>query len=127
MVSNVANHLYQFSKHTLFLLIPVDQLWTKLANLRSYYTKELKKENDSKKVEQALMIYAPPEFIDREINGTVVEAEWRQNAGNGNILANILQQGGNRSTLEANEIRDELCEYFNTDGQVPVPWRWNAI
>lgn len=72
-------------------------------------------------------IYAPPEFIDREINGTVVEAEWKQNAGNGNILANILQQGGNRSTLEANEIRDELCEYFNTDGQVPVPWRWNAI
>ena len=45
-----------FSKHTLFLLIPVDQLWTKLANLRSYYTKELKKENDSKKVEQALMM-----------------------------------------------------------------------
>ena len=38
-----------FSKHTLFLLIPVDQLWTKLANLRSYYTKELKKENDSNK------------------------------------------------------------------------------
>ena len=70
-------------------------------------------------------IYASPEFIDREINGTVVEAEWRQNAGNGNILANILQQGGNRSTLEAKEIRDELCEYFNTDGQ--VPWQWNAI
>ena len=66
-------------------------------------------------------IYTPPEFIDREINGTVVEAEWRQNAGNGNIL----QQGGNRSTLEAREIRDELCEYFNTDGQ--VPWQWNAI
>jgi hypothetical protein len=38
-----------FSKHTLFLLIPVDQLWTKLVNLRSYYTKELKKENDSNK------------------------------------------------------------------------------
>lgn len=38
-----------FSKHTLFLLIPVDQLWAKLANLRSYYTKELKRENDSNK------------------------------------------------------------------------------
>jgi len=67
-------------------------------------------------------IYTPPEFIDRVINGTVVEAEWRQNAGNGNILANILQQGGNRSTLET---RDALCQYFNTDGQ--VPWQWNAI
>jgi len=27
----------------------VEQLWTKLANLRSYYSRELKKVNDSKK------------------------------------------------------------------------------
>lgn len=37
----------------------------------------------------------------------------------------ILQQGGNRSTLEARYIRDELNDYFNTNGQ--VPWQWNAV
>jgi hypothetical protein len=58
-------------------------------------------------------IYTPPEFIDREINGTVVEAEWRQNAGNGNILANILQQGGNRSTCGSGVT---VLEYRNWTG-----------
>ena len=33
----------------IFFFLKVDQLWSKLANLRSYYTKELKKVNDSKK------------------------------------------------------------------------------
>ena len=37
----------------------------------------------------------------------------------------ILQQGGNTSTQEAREIRDELCDYLNTNGQ--IPWQWNAV
>lgn len=31
----------------------------------------------------------------------------------------------NRSTLAAREIRDELCDYFNTNGE--VSWEWDAI
>lgn len=69
-------------------------------------------------------IYTPQESFDREINGTIIEADWRQMAGN-NGLPNIQQQGGNKSTTEAREIRDELCDFFNTNGQ--VPWQWNAV
>ena len=68
-------------------------------------------------------IYSPPDYIDRKNQGIVIDAEWRQNAGN--CLPNILQQGGNRSTLEAREIRDKLCDYFNTNGE--VSWEWDAI
>lgn len=69
-------------------------------------------------------IYTPQESFDREINGTIIEADWRQMAGN-NGLPNIQQQGCNKSTTEAIEIRDELCDFFNTNGQ--VPWQWNAV
>jgi len=71
----------------------------------------------------SMNIYSPPDYIDRENQEIVIDAEWRQNAGN--CLPNILQQGGNRSTLEAREIRDKLCDYFNTNGE--VPWQWDAI
>lgn len=71
-------------------------------------------------------IYTPQESFDREINGTIIEADWRQMAGN-NGLPNIQQQGGNKSTTEAREIRDELCDFFNTNGQVPCMWQWNAV
>ena len=70
-------------------------------------------------------IYTPQESFDREINGTIIEADWRQMAGNNNGLPNIQQQEGNKSTTEAREIRDELCDFFNTNGQ--VPWQWNAV
>lgn len=39
----------------IIFFLKVDQLWSKLANLRSYFTKELKKVNDSKKVVQGQM------------------------------------------------------------------------
>jgi hypothetical protein len=37
---------------------------------------------------------------------------------NGN-LGGLSQQGSNRSTVEAREIREEICDYVNTNGQVP--------
>jgi hypothetical protein len=64
-------------------------------------------------------IYSPPQYIDRENceNGLITKAEWRQ-VHNGN-LRGLSQQGSNRSTVEAREILEEICDYVNTNGQVP--------
>ena len=36
---------------------------------------------------------------------------------------NLAHQGGNRNQGTARDIRDELCDYFNTNGQ--VDWQWD--
>ena len=40
-------------------------------------------------------------------------------------VVGLQQQGGNHTNLEARAIHDELCDYFNTNGQ--VPWQWSII
>ena len=35
----------------------------------------------------------------------------------------LVHQGGNRSQGAARDIRDELCDFFNTNGQ--VDWQWD--
>ena len=35
----------------------------------------------------------------------------------------VIQQGGNRASSDARGIRDELCDCFNSRGQ--VPWHWD--
>lgn len=69
-------------------------------------------------------LYTPTEYMDQENTDTgfVTQAEWRQN---GPGMVGLLPQGGNRTTLEARDVRDELCDCFNSDGQ--VPWQWNAV
>jgi hypothetical protein len=60
-------------------------------------------------------IYSPPQYIDRENceNGLIIEAEWRQ-VHNDN-LRGLSQQGSNRSTVEAREMREEIsCCHFDT-------------
>lgn len=49
----------QYCVHQAYIFFTVGQLWDKLANLRSYYCKELKKVTDSKKVGQELMKSTP--------------------------------------------------------------------
>ena len=44
---------------------------------------------------------------------------------NGLGMVGLMPQGGNRTTVEARAVRDEICDYFNFDGQ--VPWQWNAV
>ena len=70
-------------------------------------------------------IYSPPQYIDRENceNGLIIEAEWRQ--VHTDNLRGLSQQGSNRSTVEAREMREEICDYVNTNGQVPC--QWNAV
>ena len=68
-------------------------------------------------------LYTPAEYLDRENRdtGDVTQAEWRQHEAG---MAGLSPQGGNRTTLQARVVRDELCDYFNTEGQ--VPWQWTA-
>lgn len=40
-------------------------------------------------------------------------------------LQGVSQQGGNRSTSRASEIRDQFSEYFNTVGV--VPWQDSSV
>jgi len=40
-------------------------------------------------------------------------------------LRSVNQQGGNRSSVAAGEIRDMFTEYFNTTGA--VPWQYSAV
>jgi len=40
-------------------------------------------------------------------------------------LCNMGQQGGNRSSIEAGELRDIFAQYFNTTGA--VPWQYAAV
>lgn len=53
-------------------------------------------------------------------NGPVSFGTWRQEIGND--LPGLTQQSGNRSS---NDVREELRDYFNTNGQ--VSWQWDFL
>ena len=65
-------------------------------------------------------VYCPDGSFDKDQS----PGEWRTNAGPNNLV-NLVQQGGNRNRSDARNVRDELCDYFNTNGQ--VPWQWDVI
>lgn len=52
---------------------------------------------------------------------TVEEGVWRLDTA----LPGIPQQGGNRTSCTAREVREKFRTYFNTIGY--VPWQWEAI
>ena len=70
--------------------------------------------------------YSPAGTFDREDRetGAVTPGQWRQEQ-QCQSLQPIGLQAGNRSTNDAREIHDELCDFFNTNGQ--VPWQWEMI
>lgn len=70
-------------------------------------------------------MYTPSTFLDEEdeLMGTFQPGEWRQAPASG--IVNLANQGGNRHTNAALQLRDEWCEYFNTVGA--VPWQQNMI
>ena len=55
--------------------------------------------------------------------GTVNFGSWRQEMGGD--LPGLRQQCGNHSGNDAREIREEFCDYFNTNGQ--VYWQWEFV
>jgi len=46
-------------------------------------------------------------------------------ASRDSCFVNFVQQGGNRNNTDARAVRDEFCDYFNTNGQ--VEWQWDVI
>ena len=70
-------------------------------------------------------VYCPPGFGDYEdSNGTVVPGEWRQSVGNG--LRRIGQQGGNRYSRSAGDVRESLASFFLTTAG-KVPWQYEHV
>ena len=69
-------------------------------------------------------IYSPPGTFDSEISGTsdIIAGEWRTTPEPRGMIP-LARQGGNRSTADAQSIRDELKDYFNA--RDPLPWQWN--
>jgi hypothetical protein len=62
-------------------------------------------------------LYTPPGSFDEDER----PGEWR-NETRPNSVSNCAQQSGNRNSTDARNVRDEFCDYFNTNGQ--VPWQW---
>ena len=69
--------------------------------------------------------YSPPGTFDEESPTTheVIPGQWRTEINE--PLPGVVQQGSNRAPFDAREIRDELCDFFNSDGQ--VSWQWDVV
>ena len=67
--------------------------------------------------------YTSPGTLDTEEQdtGTVIDGEWRETTTTDTLLP-LAQQGCNMPTLDASEIRNEFCDYFNTNGLVELQW-----
>lgn len=61
---------------------------------------------------------------DNSESDNAFNREWRQISVNDNMLP-LAQQGSNRPSCSAVDIRNEFCEYFNTNKQ--VDWQWDMI
>ena len=58
--------------------------------------------------------YCPPEFLDREINGTIIPGEWK-NYEHNQGLANVTNLGtSNSHTKSAKQVTD-FRDYFNSE------------
>ena len=67
--------------------------------------------------------YMPPGSVDKEnVDGTIIEGEWRHEEG---ILTPLASQGTNTYPRSAKEVRDKYCKYFNNYGQ--VSWQNSCI
>ena len=72
-------------------------------------------------------IYTPPGSLDTENTAThtVLAGHWRQESQPQGLLA-IERQGSNHCSKSAKDIRDYLCQYFNSD-EGAVSWQDNMI
>ena len=72
-------------------------------------------------------MYMPPGSIDREDADTHVfcPGEWHQGPTSTGLQP-LAQQGSNRQSNSAKQVRDKLCQYFVSD-KGSVPWQWNMV
>ena len=76
---------------------------------------------------ESQFIYMPPGSIDREDADTHVfcPGEWHQGPTSTGLQP-LAQQGSNRHSNSAKQVRDILCQYFVSD-KGSVPWQWNMV
>ena len=72
-------------------------------------------------------IYMPPGSIDTEDEDThtVRPGEWHQGPQSTGLVP-LAQQGSNRHSNSAKQIRDQLCQYFVSKNDA-IPWQWNMV
>lgn len=63
-------------------------------------------------------LYTPPGTLDSEINGEVIAGSWRQGSEVMTSLIDI-KQIPRRSSVNAQQVREEYVSYFTTNGRVP--------
>ena len=68
--------------------------------------------------------YCPPDYVDHEMNGIITNGNWRTETDNVEGMQPIRMAGSNNSSKKSIQIREKLCEYFNSVGT--VPWQ-NAV
>ena len=72
-------------------------------------------------------VYTPPGSLDTENHETYALqlGEWHCGPQSTGFLP-LARQGSNRCSCTAKDIRDQLCQYFNSkEGE--VEWQWNIV
>ena len=72
-------------------------------------------------------VYMPPGSVDRENreNSTIEPGDWHQGPQSTGLVP-LAKQGSNSYSKTAKELRDQICNYFNSD-KGEVPWQGNMI
>lgn len=70
--------------------------------------------------------YLPTGFVDCESNsGEIIPGDWRKELNDTSFI-NLPKSRSNRSNQESNEIRDDLCNYFNSN-QGSLSWQLDYV
>lgn len=72
-------------------------------------------------IQEKVNEYCPPNFADRlDIEGNLVEGEWRKKVSDNSILYSSLENSTQRPSKYEKQIRNTLMDYFNSKlGEVP--------
>lgn len=73
--------------------------------------------NFLRKSKTSRQLYTPPRTFDIEENGTIISGQWRQEQTGATSFLN-LRKVARKSSMNAQEIRQEIAEYFMTNGRV---------
>ncbi|XP_029679979.1 uncharacterized protein LOC115245692, partial [Formica exsecta] len=68
--------------------------------------------------------YVDETLVDQDRPDGFVPGSWREDIEN-SVLRDITTCGNNNSTRNAIKIRENFCNYFNTEGT--VPWQFNNV
>lgn len=74
--------------------------------------------NFLRKSTSSVNIYTPNGSFDREVDGEIIEGNWRSENNNLTSLLSIRNLP-RRSALDVKELRDEIADYFINEGKVP--------